>query len=138
MCKLGDLVFSLASNNFNYQEPTMSKNMITSLTSFCLFASVAVFLSLAAQSATSDDVMKAYQEAQQKMMANMQDMTMTEDADKEFVMMMMPHHQGAIDMAQIQPKFGKDPQMLAMAKKIIEDQTKEMEEMKKWQKEHGM
>lgn len=58
------------------------------------------------------------------------------DADKDFVMMMIPHHQGAIDMANIELKYGKDETLRAMAKAIVEAQEKEIKEMKDWQASH--
>jgi uncharacterized protein (DUF305 family) len=76
---------------------------------------------------------KANMEAHQKMMDAMNGMKPTGDADKDFVMMMIPHHQGAIDMAEVELKYGKDPELKKMAKEIIADQKKEIGEMKKWQ-----
>ena len=78
---------------------------------------------------------EGYKEANDKMMQDMM-MPMSGDADKDFVMMMLRHHQGAIDMAQVELKYGKDPMLLDMAKKIIEAQEKEIAEMKKWQAEN--
>jgi uncharacterized protein (DUF305 family) len=106
---------------------------------FITFAAIAT-LSLASFSIaqTTDNSTTAYMEADKKMMANMQGMKMSGDADKDFVMMMMPHHEGAIDMAQVELKYGKDPLLLSMAKKIVDAQKAEIEEMKKWQKDHGM
>ncbi len=75
---------------------------------------------------------KANMEVHQKMMDAM-NMKPTGDADKDFVMMMIPHHQGAIDMAEVELKYGKDPELRKMAEKIIADQKKEIDEMKKWQ-----
>jgi uncharacterized protein (DUF305 family) len=60
------------------------------------------------------------------------------DADKDFAMMMVPHHEGAIDMAKLELQHGKDPQLRAMAEKIIAAQEAEIAELKKWQQEKGM
>jgi uncharacterized protein (DUF305 family) len=60
------------------------------------------------------------------------------DPDKDFAMMMIPHHQGAIDMAKVELQYGKDQQLRAMAEKIIAAQEAEIAELKKWQQEHGM
>lgn len=82
--------------------------------------------------------MKAFMDAHHKMMSAMEGMKPTGDADKDFVMMMIPHHQGAIDMAQVEIQFGKDPVLRAMAEEIIKAQQEEIDKMKKWQEEHGM
>lgn len=90
-----------------------------------------------AQEANSEAT-KAYIAAHEKMMQQMQGMKHTGDPDKDFVMMMMPHHQGAIDMAKVELQYGKDSKLRGMAEKIIADQEKEIAEMKQWQAEHGM
>ena len=57
---------------------------------------------------------------------------MTGDPDRDLVNMMMPHHQGAIDMARIYLRDGKDPEIRGMAEKIITDQEREIGEFKAW------
>jgi uncharacterized protein (DUF305 family) len=77
----------------------------------------------------------AFQEVSEGMMHHMS-APLTGDADKDFVMMMIPHHQGAIDMANIELKYGKDETLRAMAKAIVDAQEKEIKEMKDWQAGH--
>jgi uncharacterized protein (DUF305 family) len=74
---------------------------------------------------------KAYMDAHHKMMSSMEKMKPSGDPDKDFLTMMIPHHQGAIDMAEVQVKYGKDEKVKAMAQKIIDDQEREIAEMKK-------
>ena len=66
----------------------------------------------------------------------MTDAPMTGDPDQDFVSMMMPHHQGAIDMARIYLRDGKDPAIRRMAQKVITDQEREIGEFKAWQAKH--
>jgi uncharacterized protein (DUF305 family) len=66
------------------------------------------------------------------MMKNMDSMKMTGNADQDFATMMKIHHQGAIDMAQMELQSGKDAKMRAMAKRIIEAQQKEIKEFDRW------
>jgi uncharacterized protein (DUF305 family) len=61
----------------------------------------------------------------------------TSDPDRDFVTMMIPHHQGAIDMAKALLLYGKDPQMRRLAQEIITDQQSEIELMQLWLKQHG-
>ena len=48
----------------------------------------------------------------------------------------IPHHQGAIDMAEVELKHGTDPEMKKMAQDIIASQEKEIATMKGWLTEH--
>jgi uncharacterized protein (DUF305 family) len=85
-----------------------------------------------------DAAMQANMDVHKKMMDTMAGMKMSGDADKDFAMMMIPHHQGAIDMAEIELKYGKDPALRKMAEDIISTQKEEIEEFKAWQQKHGM
>ena len=75
---------------------------------------------------------KGYEAAMSKMMSATKTMTMIGDPDKDFVMMMLPHHQGAIDMAKVELEYGKDPMLKKMATEIIAAQQKEIDAMKMW------
>ena len=66
------------------------------------------------------------------MMKSTENMKPSGDTDRDFAMMMKVHHQGAIDMAQVELKSGKDAKMRAMAKRIIEAQQKEIKEFDQW------
>jgi len=66
----------------------------------------------------------------------MTDAPMTGNPDQEFVGMMTPHHQGAIDMARIYLRDGKDPEIRRMAQTIIADQQREIREFQAWQARH--
>ena len=57
------------------------------------------------------------------------------NADVDFVRLMLPHHQGAIDMAKVQLLHGKDPQMRRLAQEIVTDQQLEIELMQRWLKQ---
>lgn len=48
------------------------------------------------------------------------------DPDRDFAAMMIPHHQGAVDMARIQLQFGKDPVLRRLAEGIIVEQLHEI------------
>ena len=71
-----------------------------------------------------------------KMMKDMESMKMSGDTDKDFAMMMKLHHQGALDMAEVELKNGKDEKLHKMAKKIIEAQQKEIKEFDEWLAKH--
>jgi len=58
--------------------------------------------------------------------------------DADFVKMMIPHHQAAIDMAKVELAKGKDPAMRKLARNIIAAQEKEIAMMKGWLKKHNV
>ena len=58
------------------------------------------------------------------------------NSDVDFVRLMIPHHQAAIDMAKTQLLYGKDTQMRRLAQEIITDQQLEIELMQRWLKQH--
>jgi uncharacterized protein (DUF305 family) len=82
--------------------------------------------------AQSSDYKAEAMATHKQMMEGMQ-IEPSDEPDKDFAMMMIPHHQGAIDMARLELKYGKDPELLAMAEKIVGDQQKEIEQLKAWQ-----
>jgi uncharacterized protein (DUF305 family) len=53
------------------------------------------------------------------------------DPDRDFAAMMIPHHQGAVDMARIELQFGKDPVLRRLAQGIIVEQLQEIEVMRR-------
>jgi uncharacterized protein (DUF305 family) len=83
-----------------------------------------------------DPASRAYMESMGTMDRGMKANPMTGDADRDFATMMIAHHQGAIDMARVELEHGKDPQMQGMARKIIDDQTREIAELKDWLGKH--
>jgi uncharacterized protein (DUF305 family) len=84
----------------------------------------------------TDPASRAYMDSMQTMDRGMKANPMTGDADRDFATMMIAHHQGAIDMARVELEHGKDPQMQGMARKIIDDQTREIAELKDWLGKH--
>jgi uncharacterized protein (DUF305 family) len=80
---------------------------------------------------------KGYMDAMMKMHQSMTSMEMTGDPTHDFVMMMIPHHQSAIDMAQVLVKEpNADPEIKTMAEKIISDQQKEIDQFNAWLEKH--
>jgi hypothetical protein len=66
--------------------------------------------------------------AMTKMMSGMA-IKPTGDVDRDFALMMIPHHQGAIDMATAQLRYGKNEQLRRLAQEIIVGQTQEIAAM---------
>jgi uncharacterized protein (DUF305 family) len=62
----------------------------------------------------------------------------TGEFDRDFLTLMIPHHQGAIDMAKALLLYSKDPQVRRLAQEIITDQQSEIQLMQLWLKQHGV
>jgi uncharacterized protein (DUF305 family) len=56
--------------------------------------------------------------------------------DNDFVRLMLPHHQAAIDMAKSELIYGNDPQIRRLAQEIVTDQQSEIQLMQLWMKQH--
>jgi hypothetical protein len=87
--------------------------------------------------ANMSDATKAYMEAMQKMDGPMMQGVQGADPDVAFVQVMIPHHQGAIDMARTVLQFGKDDEVKAWANDIITAQESEIAKMQDWLKQHA-
>ncbi len=90
----------------------------------------------AAPATTDAPSTTALKAAMDKMQSNMA-MSYTGDADADFVAGMVPHHQGAVDMAEAELKYGHDPKIRDLAARIVSSQTHEISMMQKWQAAHA-
>jgi len=72
------------------------------------------------------------QQSMQSMHITMSSIQSTESNDEDFIRLMIPHHQAAIDMAKAELLHGQDPQMRRLAQEIITDQESEIELMQRW------
>jgi uncharacterized protein (DUF305 family) len=68
----------------------------------------------------------------ERMDRRMAEAPMNGSVDHDFASMMIPHHQGAIDMAKAELLYGKDPVMRRLAQEILVDQQSEIDAMQLW------
>ena len=87
--------------------------------------------------AVTSPATKAYMQSMQGMQDAMKGVTPTNDPSKDFVMMMKPHHQAAVEMAETYLKYGSDPMLKKMARDIVSSQNKEIQAMTAWQAKHA-
>lgn len=86
--------------------------------------------------APTTEAAKAYEAAARKMHKDMSS-DYTNDVDVDFVRGMIPHHQGAIDQAEILLKYSMNPRLRRLAGGIIASQRREIRFMEKWLKERA-
>lgn len=84
-------------------------------------------------SAMQQELMQGMNQMHQDMMAAAQ----YKDPDVAFAAGMLPRHIGAVKMAEVELKYGKDPEMRKLAEDIINAQQAEIEQMQKWLKAHN-
>ena len=70
-------------------------------------------------------------QAMDRMDSGMRAAKPTDDPDRDFATMMIPHHQGAIDMAKAELIYGRDPVLRRLAEGIIVEQQQEIELMQR-------
>jgi uncharacterized protein (DUF305 family) len=97
------------------------------------FGSLLVGLALLLVPARADDTERAFLAgngvAMDRMMKGMA-VKPSGDVDRDFVNMMEPHHQGAIDMAVLELRYGRNEQLRRIAQEIIVDQQQEIDAMR--------
>lgn len=121
LCLFGGLAFAVAAAPVHAQQPAAMPGMDMS----------------GSAGAGTGESTQAFKAADDKMMQDMS-ADYTGVADKDFVAHMIPHHQGAIEMAQVELKYGKDPELKRLARNIIKAQREEIAFMKEWQAKHGV
>ncbi|NNM75196.1 CopM family metallochaperone [Enterovirga aerilata] len=80
---------------------------------------------------------REFREAHAKMMRGME-LPFTGDPDIDFRVHMIPHHQGAIDMARVAMRHARDPWTRQLAEAVIVEQQREIAEMQAWLAKRGV
>jgi uncharacterized protein (DUF305 family) len=112
--------------------------MKTAAKLFVIIALVTATGAAVAQNAQSgSESTQEFKAADMNMMKTMGAAPYTGNPDVDFRTHMIPHHQGAIAMAQVALKYASDVETKRMAQKIIDDQEKEVADMQAWLKKNG-
>lgn len=99
----------------------------TGMRSFSLIAALAC-AGIAPCGTSSEDFYRENSAAMDHMMLAM-NVPSSGDVDHDFVAMMTPHHQGAIEMAQLELRYGRNEQLRRLAQEIIVTQRDEITAM---------
>jgi uncharacterized protein (DUF305 family) len=108
--------------------PCSKPGRLPGLLAIALLVGSAAGRSSARNSDPADGFRELMSEATARMHAAM-NVPFTGDADRDFARMMIPHHQGAIDMAVAELRYGKDERLRRLAQEIVVSQQQEIQVM---------
>ena len=94
----------------------------------------ALLLGGAALAGSTPSFQSLMDDAMTRMHGGMAAAPMTGNADQDFLSMMIPHHQGAVDAAKAVLLYGKDLQVKRLAQEILTEQALEIDYMRRLQK----
>jgi uncharacterized protein (DUF305 family) len=101
-----------------------------------LLGSTALWAAQPASETYTAQMHKDYMAPMASMNQSMHKGVMADDPDVAFASGMLAHHEGAVAMAKVQLKYGKDPQMRKLAQNVIKTQQVEITQMKAWLSKH--
>ena len=90
---------------------------------------------IAPPTTVADPATQALKAANDRMMRKMGP-PLSGDPDRDFVAGMLPHHEGAVDMANVELRYGRDPELRRIAAAIVQAQEREIAEMQAWRAKH--
>lgn len=119
----------------------LTRLRLSALAASMLLAAPAAFAQTGAATATAQSMpmtseQQAMMQTMEKMNRDMMAGMHVPGPDQSFAAMLLPHHQGAVEMAQAYLKGGKDPELRRMAEKTVTDQEKDILELREWQAKH--
>lgn len=78
---------------------------------------------------------RAYMDAANQMHIDLA-VPFSNDADKDFAAVIAAHHKGAVELARVELRYGKDPEMRKLAEQIVSANERDMAALKAWQAKH--
>ena len=111
---------------------TLTSILVTSIVSIALAQSHHHGIANSDETNSTDSTFASQMmQAMDRMDSDMMAAKPTGDPDRDFAAMMIPHHQGAIDMAKVELIYGRDPVLRRLAEGIIVEQQQEIELMQR-------
>ena len=124
-----DMAKEVIAKGSNEEVKTMAQNIVTAQEAeIAQFKNIIANYKMPEMKEESKDAHNELSETMEKMETKMKGMTKTGNADKDFLMMMIPHHESAVTMGEDQLSHGKNLELKKMAQKIMEDQNKEIKQ----------
>ena len=125
-----DMAKNVLAKGNNADVKKMAQNIITAQEAeIASFKTLLASYKMPEMKKESSEAHNELGENMEKMEATMKAIPMTGNADKDFLNMMIPHHQSAVTMAEDELSHGKNLELKKMAQKIMEDQNKEIKEL---------
>lgn len=110
------------------------KRLITTFTAVgALLAIVAIGPNGIAQAQPAKGASAAYERVREVMDDRFKDMKLAGDPDKDFAALLIAHHEDLIFLARTQLEHGADEQLRRVAQNILDEQQKQISELKEWQ-----
>ena len=124
-----DMAKEVISKGSNAEVKTMAQNIVTAQEAeIAQFKNITANYKMPEMKEESKEAHNELGETMEKMETKMKGMSKTGNADKDFLMMMIPHHESAVTMGEDELSHGKNLELKKMAQKIIEDQSKEIKQ----------
>ncbi len=113
----------------NAEVKTMAQNIVTAQEAeIAQFKNITANYKMPEMKKEGGEAHNELGEIMQKMETDMKVMSKTGNADKDFLMMMIPHHKSAVTMSEDELSHGKNLEIKKMAQKIMDDQNKEIKQ----------
>ena len=124
-----DMAKNVLVKGSNADVKTMAQNIVTAQEAeIAQFKSILKDYKMPEMKKDAGEAHNELGETMEKMETKMNGMAKTGNADKDFLMMMIPHHESAVTMGEDELSHGKNLELKKMAQKIMEDQSKEIKQ----------
>ena len=124
-----DMAKEVIAKGSNAEVKTMAQNIVTAQEAeIAQFKNITANYKMPEMKKEGNEAHNELGETMEKMEVKMKGMAKTGNADKDVLMMMIPHHESAVTMGEDELSHGKNLELKKMAQKIIEDQSKEIKQ----------
>lgn len=124
-----DMAKEVIAKGSNAAVKTMAQNIVTAQEAeIAQFKNITANYKMPEMKKEAGEAHNELGEIMEKMETEMKGMTKSGNADKDFLMMMIPHHKSAVTMSEDELSHGKNLELKKMAQKIMDDQSREIKE----------